>query len=733
MDEDAVEAIHRPVTASHHSTRKQPDLVVTAQTFSSRHVLIMVNVNMDSLGPVMERRFQDEDEYPWKIVILSSNVLARLNGLQMCTKLRKLDLSDNQIKTLPNKSFWSRLTNLTTLLLHNNKIDSIHTLQSLSALPELRILTVYGNVVEHHPAYRHMLVNLNIKLILLDFFLVSDQELIEDVKFPPKYAPFSPNHELILPRYNQLSEADHRRLYAYELRYVRQKHTALSPILRIQSWWRGVLVRNTMLVYQRAANTIQIAYRRHAAQRQQRQKQESLAQVMKQSARVIYVARSSELVITVFTRLVQRVESKLNVRAADPLDARMLLLSPPDPVIDFPILRSLPRSRSLADHEKLHYLRLGRRFTTAEHRLLNNTRRHMSVGRMSQALKQRVASALASPSSSRRSCSMIKFVSPSTAFHTELLQNIHLYNQGVNTMNDTTDGPGGPSEPDPERRERHARRRRCRRALTIYPAGLVALIAAAVKIQSAWRAFRARSGVQPSIGNCLLVWRGTRTVVRWWKQYLFEQRLLMLAGLLRYGQSIDSRHLFVRADAFDLLQAAPSPFVKSGLFPEHSTVVDVEDHTYPSAAAIANSRLVRPPAFRSAALGPTPSHFPGVDSLVRDDAALDADSAVTVYNPNDTGTLRPVSAGGAGMVEKKKRVASPISQDDFQLRVYTSERSGPRPLPLPVWIFMSWSDHKEGTPTLLPLTVDAPPSGKLRRADLTLVPFCAGFVACIFV
>jgi hypothetical protein len=39
-------------------------------------------------------------------------------------------------------------------LLHNNKLDSIHDLQDLAALPKLTILTAYGNTtvtpLQHH-------------------------------------------------------------------------------------------------------------------------------------------------------------------------------------------------------------------------------------------------------------------------------------------------------------------------------------------------------------------------------------------------------------------------------------------------------------------------------------------------------------------------------------------------------------------------------------------------------
>lgn len=69
--------------------------------------------------------------HPWRIIILSGNMLSRLDGLHRCTMLRKLDLSRNGIDTLPKASFWKQLKHLQVLFLHQNKLDSIHALQQL--------------------------------------------------------------------------------------------------------------------------------------------------------------------------------------------------------------------------------------------------------------------------------------------------------------------------------------------------------------------------------------------------------------------------------------------------------------------------------------------------------------------------------------------------------------------------------------------------------------------------
>ena len=120
----------RPPSASHHTVRR-PDFGVKAQSYSSKFVLQMSKMKLTTTKAVLDRKLDQPDPYPWEIMILSENVITRLHGINMCVNLRKLDLSDNQLKTLPNKSFWKCLPKLETLFLHNNKIDSIHSLQSL--------------------------------------------------------------------------------------------------------------------------------------------------------------------------------------------------------------------------------------------------------------------------------------------------------------------------------------------------------------------------------------------------------------------------------------------------------------------------------------------------------------------------------------------------------------------------------------------------------------------------
>lgn len=208
--------------------------------------------------------------YPWSLLILQSNMITDLTGIHLCTRLRKLDVSRNAIVTLPNANFWAALPRLETLLMNDNRIDSIHALQALSELKQLKIMTLYGNAVEFHPSYRHLLVNTLPSLILLDFYVVSDQELIEGAQFGPIYGTFSRNLECVLPRYAALPHLDQLSVSTFELRHVARLRSRYSPVIRIQSWWRGVLVRRALAAYRGAATTIQRAFRRFSMRKEAR-------------------------------------------------------------------------------------------------------------------------------------------------------------------------------------------------------------------------------------------------------------------------------------------------------------------------------------------------------------------------------------------------------------------------------------------------------------------------------
>ena len=115
----------------------------------------------------------------WRLVFLQRNAFTQFMWVQKCISLRLLDISSNCIDRLPARSFWTPLANLEILLLHNNNIQSLASLQSFSAIPKLLAVSIHGNPVAARATCRHAIANSNSSIKLIDDYLVSDQELME--------------------------------------------------------------------------------------------------------------------------------------------------------------------------------------------------------------------------------------------------------------------------------------------------------------------------------------------------------------------------------------------------------------------------------------------------------------------------------------------------------------------------------------------------------------------------
>jgi Leucine-rich repeat (LRR) protein len=73
--------------------------------------------------------------------------------------LKKIDLSDNQLESLPPAQVFAGMVNLQFLYLHNNNLSKWQDLQALTALPQIMQVTLFNNPVCQIPGYRHFLVN----------------------------------------------------------------------------------------------------------------------------------------------------------------------------------------------------------------------------------------------------------------------------------------------------------------------------------------------------------------------------------------------------------------------------------------------------------------------------------------------------------------------------------------------------------------------------------------------
>ncbi|KAL0231997.1 hypothetical protein PCE1_002993 [Barthelona sp. PCE] len=219
-------------------------------------------------------------------LFLSRSRLSSMSSLHFLRGLRVLDLSFNNISSLPDAGFWANFPMLEVIYLHGNKIKSIKNLLGIRACPNLRVVTCFANPVSSHPSYRHIIVNSILTLDALDGYVVADEEVIEGLRslanfrklapqflmsfqFPSKeaYEALNMVHDkkfeiCDLPT-NSFSEC-HKYLLALrkEVHKIQHYH---SPILIIQRHFRGYLVRRDLRVEilekHRAAVTIQRFWR----------------------------------------------------------------------------------------------------------------------------------------------------------------------------------------------------------------------------------------------------------------------------------------------------------------------------------------------------------------------------------------------------------------------------------------------------------------------------------------
>lgn len=97
-----------------------------------------------------------------------------------------------QIEDLPGAVFWRRMKDLSLLYLHDNGISKLENVHLLSFCPNLIALTLFNTPLSLKIAYRHIVINSIFSLKALDYYVISDEEIMEDQRLPEKYRPFTP-------------------------------------------------------------------------------------------------------------------------------------------------------------------------------------------------------------------------------------------------------------------------------------------------------------------------------------------------------------------------------------------------------------------------------------------------------------------------------------------------------------------------------------------------------------
>ncbi|XP_051021742.1 leucine-rich repeat and IQ domain-containing protein 3 [Acomys russatus] len=186
-----------------------------------------------------------------RVCILSNNFITDIQPLQSCIKLIKLDLHGNQIKTLPDRKFWSGLKNLKLLYLHDNGFSKLKNICVLAACASLIGLTMFDCPVSLKKGYRHVLVNSIWPLKALDHHVISDDEIIQNWHLPERFRMF--NHRLF---FNVCPALTKGTTYEDETKNIKRIISRIngilahnSPVLIVQRWIRGYIVRKRMRPY----------------------------------------------------------------------------------------------------------------------------------------------------------------------------------------------------------------------------------------------------------------------------------------------------------------------------------------------------------------------------------------------------------------------------------------------------------------------------------------------------
>ncbi|KAJ7332592.1 hypothetical protein JRQ81_014772 [Phrynocephalus forsythii] len=186
-----------------------------------------------------------------KICDLSGNFLMNIDALECCVNLIKLDLHSNQLEELPGPKFWGNMAELRLLYLHDNGILALENVHSLSFCHKLTALTLFNTPLCLKIAYRHIVVNSIFSLKALDYYVISDEEIIEDWRLPIKYKPFTPSffvdfHPLVGKEITFQEEMKRVREIISKINSVLAHH---SPVVIIQKWIRGYLIRKRLCIW----------------------------------------------------------------------------------------------------------------------------------------------------------------------------------------------------------------------------------------------------------------------------------------------------------------------------------------------------------------------------------------------------------------------------------------------------------------------------------------------------
>jgi hypothetical protein len=180
--------------------------------------------------------------------------------LFLAPKLRKLDLSSNNIIYLPKPEIWESLPNLQILYLHKNKITNFTTIERFVTLKSLLYLTLYSNPVAQELDYRKRVIELLPHIKALDRHVATIMDLMtgtKDFTSFVHYHPCGPNMKLPFKPLAISKEyvdcwSDYERSYdpsvpiENEVTQIMLLNAKCNPVSKIKSVWKGYSLRKQM-------------------------------------------------------------------------------------------------------------------------------------------------------------------------------------------------------------------------------------------------------------------------------------------------------------------------------------------------------------------------------------------------------------------------------------------------------------------------------------------------------
>jgi len=195
------------------------------------------------------------------VILLGHNSLYSFDELEVCINVIEIDMSFNNITQTPRpataeqtqtqtqtqtkvkvKGFFQKLSKLKILRLNSNQISDWRSVMSLQDAPSLLYLTLHSNPFSNNDKYRPFLVNLIPHLKALDLHVTTDEELIENASFPPRFKACN-NHMEIPARitsrqYNLDNDENNWNYLKIVNNAIHNLHFINSPVRLLQSAYR---------------------------------------------------------------------------------------------------------------------------------------------------------------------------------------------------------------------------------------------------------------------------------------------------------------------------------------------------------------------------------------------------------------------------------------------------------------------------------------------------------------